>query len=41
MNLNILVVAGMVLVAAGCATVTDQEIAQRALDVMKASFDER
>ncbi|MBS0338803.1 MAG: sulfur oxidation c-type cytochrome SoxX [Proteobacteria bacterium] len=33
--------AGLVVLAAGCASVSDQETAQKALAVMKASFNEK
>jgi len=41
MNLKIFAVAGVSLVAAGCASVSEQETAKKALEVMKASFNER
>lgn len=44
MNHTMLKLAGicaLVAAAAGCATMSDQEATQRAIDVMKASFNER
>ena len=41
MKLNIFAVAGIVFVVAGCATMSEQEVASKALEVMKASFNER
>ena len=41
MKNGICVVAALAAVAAGCASMSDDEAAQRALEVMKASFSER
>ncbi|MBI4294093.1 MAG: sulfur oxidation c-type cytochrome SoxX [Betaproteobacteria bacterium] len=41
MKLKILAVAAIALLAAGCASVSEQETAKKALEVMKTSFKER
>ena len=41
MKLNMMVITGFAMVTAGCASVSEQETAGRALALMKASFNER